>query len=485
METRKSSIGIFVVGGLLLFGIGMFLIGDRHQAFARHVEYYSEFVNLAGLTPGAKVRVAGMDAGQVLSIDVPDSPSSGFRVKWRINEKLHGLVRTDSVVYIGTEGIVGGTFLAVRPGSAGSVEAEALATIPSKEPTELSDLVSRGTGLLNDAQGMLRDVGPKLGLALDTVTSTVSNVNDVVAGIKAGRGTVGMLLNDQAMANEIRNSVTTAASNIREVIADLKEGRGVAGMLLRDETVAGQVRDAVKNAQQATADISHASHQADALVSELTSQQIPRKASDIVDSLNDSARQVNQLISELAKPDQLGTTAGANIRESLMNANTAAANLADATEALKHNFLTRGFFKKRGYYTLADLSPEKYRRDRAFTNPTNGRAWLAGSELFQSGANGTEELSVKGKALLNNTLAGYGDSIVESPIVIEGYSNGNVAADQLRLSRSRAMLVRQYLQQRFQLETKNLGVVPMKNSPPNGVQRSSWDGICLVMLRRS
>ena len=485
METRKASIGIFVIGGLLLFGVGMFLIGDRHQAFAKHIEYYSEFVNLAGLAKGANVRVAGMDAGQVLSIDVPDSPSSRFRVKWRINEKLRGLVRTDSVVSIGTEGVVGGTFLSVRPGSAGSLEAEALATIPSKEPTELSDLVSRGTGLLNDAQGMLKEIGPKLGIALDTLTATVSNVNDVVAGIKAGRGTVGMLLSDQAMANEIRNSVTTAASNIREVIADLKEGRGVAGMLLRDETVAGQVRDAVKNAQQATADISHASHQADALVSELTSQQIPRKTSDIVDSLNDSARQVNQLISELAKPDQLGTTAGANIRESLMNANTAAANLADATEALKHNFLTRGFFKKRGYYTLADLSPEKYRRDRAFTSPTNRRAWLAGSELFQSGANGTEELSVKGKALLNNTLAGYGDSIVESPIVIEGYSNGNAAADQLRLSRSRAMLVRQYLQQRFQLETKNLGVVPMKNSPPNGTARATWDGVCLVVLRRS
>ncbi len=52
METRKVSIGIFVVGGLVLFGIGLFLIGDRHQAFARHSEYYSEFVNLAGLSSG-------------------------------------------------------------------------------------------------------------------------------------------------------------------------------------------------------------------------------------------------------------------------------------------------------------------------------------------------------------------------------------------------------------------------------------------------
>src|SRR5215813_8697101 len=110
METRKASIGIFVIGGLVLFGVGMFLIGDRRQAFARHIEYYSEFTDLAGLAKGANVRVAGMDGGQVVSIDVSDSASAHFRVKWRINDKLRGIVRTDSVVSIGTEGIVGGTY---------------------------------------------------------------------------------------------------------------------------------------------------------------------------------------------------------------------------------------------------------------------------------------------------------------------------------------------------------------------------------------
>ena len=54
MENRNASIGLFVIGGLLLFGIGMFVVGDRHQAFAHHTEYYSEFVNLAGLAKGAK-----------------------------------------------------------------------------------------------------------------------------------------------------------------------------------------------------------------------------------------------------------------------------------------------------------------------------------------------------------------------------------------------------------------------------------------------
>src|SRR5882672_4243279 len=148
MENRNASIGLFVIGGLLLFGIGMFAIGDRHQAFARHAEYYSEFVNIAGLANGAKVRVAGMDAGQVLAIAVPDSPSSRFRVKWRIDAKLRGLVRADSVATIGTEGVVGDTYLSVRSGSAQALQANALTTIPGKEPIEPADLLTRGSGLL-------------------------------------------------------------------------------------------------------------------------------------------------------------------------------------------------------------------------------------------------------------------------------------------------------------------------------------------------
>ena len=74
--------------------------------------------------------------------------------------------------------------------------------------------------------------------------------------------------------------------------------------------------------------------------------------------------------------------------------------------------------------------------------------------------------------------------MVESPIVIEGYWNGNVPADQIRFSRTRAMLVRQYLQARFQLDPRNMGVVALKNSPPRGVERTAWDGICIVLLGR-
>ena len=485
MEMRNTSIGLFVITGLVLFGLGMFLIGNRHQVFARHREYYSEFVNLAGLTEGAKVRVAGKDAGEVISIEVPDSPSARFRIKWRIDTKLAGLVRADSVAVIGTEGVVGDTFLSIRPGTAHTAQAPGGATIPGREPTELSDLLSHGDSLLADADNLLRTTGGKVNVALDGVTTTVSNVNDVVVGLKQGRGTAGMLLTDNALAGQIRNDLTGTLSGARDLVAGLQAGRGPAGMILRDDALASQIRDVVQNSRKASADFAHASAQADALVADLNSRQIPQKAADVMDKLNDTTQKVGELMTDITRPDAQGMSVGANMRASLTNASTATGNLADATEALKHNFLLRGFFRKRGYYNLADLPPEKYRVDRAFTSASNRRVWLAGSQLFQTGPDEKEELSPNGKALIDSLLTENGDHIVGGPIVVEGYWNGEIAADQLRISRSRAMAVRQYVQARFELDSKDLGAVPLRNLPPKGADRGTWDGVCLVFLRKS
>jgi phospholipid/cholesterol/gamma-HCH transport system substrate-binding protein len=199
-------------------------------------------------------------------------------------------------------------------------------------------------------------------------------------------------------------------------------------------------------------------------------------------SLDESSRQLQQTIAEITGPDQQGVSAGSNIRESLSNANATTANMADDTEALKHNFFFRGFFRHRGYYNLAHLSPDQYRQDRLFTKPTNYRAWLSKDELFQNKPNGTEQLTLRGKTLLDAALTRSGDSFVESPIVIEGYGEGDDPDGQLAVSRNRAILVRQYLQSHYQLDPRNLGIVSMKKLPPEGVGHSTWDGICIVIL---
>jgi phospholipid/cholesterol/gamma-HCH transport system substrate-binding protein len=485
VKTHNGRIGFFVIAGLFLFGLGTFLIGDRRQAFARHREYYSEFKNLAGLAKGAKVQVGGMDGGEVVSVGVPSSPNSRFRVKWRIDAKLAGLVRANSVATIGTEGVVGDTYLSVIAGTANAPEAASNATIPSKEPIEISEILARGTTLLDHVDRTLTETGGKLNGALDGVTATVSNVNDIVVGLKRGRGTAGMLLSDDAFAKQIKSGVTTTLSNANDVVADLKAGRGAAGMLLRDEALAGQIREAVTNGQKAASDLAHASGQADALASELNSRKLAQKAGEVIDNLNETTRQARALVAEISKPDEHGMTAGANIRQSLTHTNAATANLVDDSEALKHNFLLKGFFKRRGYFNMAELSPEKYRTERALISPANRRVWLSGAELFQKSPDGEEQFSPNGRALLDSALTENGDRWPAGPLIIEGYGNGGSPTEQLRISHARALIVRQYLEAHFHIDAKDLGAVALKNQPPKGIGYATWDGVCIVVLQKS
>ncbi len=96
MKNSMVAAGVFVVSALVLFSIGLFLVGTSHNAFTRHVIFYTELSEVNGITPGLKVRVGGFDAGQVDSIGVPDKPSGQFRIKLQIDDKLRNLVREDS-----------------------------------------------------------------------------------------------------------------------------------------------------------------------------------------------------------------------------------------------------------------------------------------------------------------------------------------------------------------------------------------------------
>ena len=451
MKNRNVLVGIFVVSGLILFSVGIFFVGNRNEAFSRHIQLYTEFSNLSGLTKGSKVRVAGMDAGEIVEVSVPDSPSSRFRIRFQIDDKLRGLVRTDSMVTIATEGVVGATYLLVRPGSRDALAAAPLTTLPSQEPIDMSKLLEKGIGLLNDADATVKQVGAKLDGTLDGITRTVGNANDLVVG--------------------------------------LKQGHGPAGMLLQDQGLAAQIRQVVANVHQATADLDHASSQADALISDFQSRRLPAKADETMGAVKDaasnidaSAKEIHQTIAEAVGPDRDGVVAGTNIRESLTNVNAATANLADDSEALKHNFLIRGFFRHRGYYNLTHIDPNKYSKDHLFTDLANYRAWLSANDLFRNDGNGAEVLSSSGKQLLNAAIAKYGESVMQRPIVIEGYSSAADPGDQLSSSRHRSILVRQYLQRHFQLDGQMLGVVSLNKSPIETQADPPGDGVCVVVL---
>jgi phospholipid/cholesterol/gamma-HCH transport system substrate-binding protein len=451
MPNRSVALGIFVVGGTALFTLGTFLIGNQHEAFTHHFEVYTEFTNLDGLAKGAKVRVSGMDAGEIVDIGVPTQPGSKFRLKLRIEQRLHPLIRTDSVVTIDTEGVVGDKLLFVHQGGAKAAEAGPLMTLPSKEPLDISDLMEKGAGMLTDVNSMMKETVGKLNGALDTVTTTVNNTDDIVIG--------------------------------------LKEGRGTAGMLLRDEDTADQLRQTIENTRQATSSLRHASTQADAMVSDFQSRRLGQKADDAMVSAKDAAqnidatsRQLQQTLTAALGPDEQGTNAATNIGQSLSNLNLATGNMAEDTEALKHNLFFRGFFKHRGYYNLSNLKPDQYRQDKLFSSPANRRQWFTNDDLFQTGVDGVEMLSVLGKKRIDGIANQLGDAMVSRPVVVEGYAPASDQEEQFAISRNRALLVSQYLHTHFHLDPQNVGFVSLQDQPPSGVQKDHWDGICLVIL---
>jgi len=450
MPRRFLAVGIFIVSSIGLFAIGIFLIGNRHEAFSHHVMLYTEFSDLDGVTKGSKVQVAGMDAGQVTKIDVPHSPNGHFRVQMKVDDQFSGLVRTDSVVTVDTEGVVGNTFLTIHPGSLGAGVAQADSVLQSKAPISLSDLLDHGIGVMNDADATMKQVGGKLNAALDGVNGAVGNANDLLVG--------------------------------------LKEGRGTAGMLLRDDQMASQIKDAMSNVQSTTLHLNQASDRVNSILADVQQRQLPQKLDDTMTRISSASSgadaaiaQVDQSLAQALGPDENGVTAGQNISEALSNVNAATGNMAEDTEALKHNILFKAFFDRRGYYTLSSLSPREYRRSRLFGSTRSPRAWLEAASLFQHGQHGSEELSPKGRRSIDTVVASFGDAIFKYPIVVEGYSDAPVPADAISRSYARAQLVRVYLEARYPFAAKNLGVMPLSGTPPPGMEHDHWSGICIMI----
>ena len=450
MSTRYFATGAFIIVGVTLFSLGIFLVGSRHQAFSHHVLLYAEFSDLDGVTKGSKVQVAGMDAGEVTKVDVPQSPDARFRVQMKVDEKLHGLIRNDSIVTVDTEGVVGTTFLTIHSGSSNVPIAQAGALLSSKAPVSMSDLLTHGLGIMNDADATLKQVGGKLNIALDGVNDAVGNANDVLVG--------------------------------------LKEGRGPAGMLLRDEKLAAQVRGTVSNVQSATSNLNQASATVNSIVADVQQRQLPQKLDNTMAQIHAASTQasatidlVHQSLAQALGPDANGVTAGQNISDILTNVNVATGNVAEDTEALKHNFFFKGFFKNRGYYNLANLSPQEYRNSKLFANTNNQRSWLPAVTLFQSAPNGTEELSSNGRRAIDAVVGSFGGSIFTHPIVIEGYSDVESPADALAQSYARAQLVRTYLQARYPFTANNLRAMPLSSTPPPGLGHDRWSGACILV----
>ncbi len=225
---RGAAVGAFVLGGLLLFAGGLFLIGDRRLLFVQQFELGTTFGKVTGLQVGTPVRVAGLDAGEVLAIHLPSRPSERFRVQMRIRDDVRPLVRTDSVAGIQTDGIVGGAFIQISVGTDAAPAVADGTTIEGADPIEFADLIREGRDTFRTVSSEIIDLKGDVSLAVAALTETAETTNAVIGSV--GRD-VGVLTSTSVrVVSDLQGTIQDA----RVLVDGVKSGQGTIGQLLTD-----------------------------------------------------------------------------------------------------------------------------------------------------------------------------------------------------------------------------------------------------------
>jgi len=150
---------------------------------------------------------------------------------------------------------------------------------------------------------------------------------------------------------------------------------------------------------------------------------------------------------------------------------------------LKRNFLFRGYFNKRGYFDLHDISVDQYRQGAlATTDRRVLRIWARASVLFETDANGTERLSAGGQARLDSAMSAFLRYPAETPLVLEGYAPGATYDERFRMSRHRAQLVRDYVVAKFSMNPSYVVTMPMGQEASDSPDGNHWDGVGLALF---
>ena len=437
---RLAAVGAFVVGGVLLFSVGLFLIGSRRMLFSDTFQVYAEFAQIAALDKGAKVRVSGMDAGEVQAIIVPASPAGRFRVQMRVRSDLHQLIRLDSVASIQNDGLVGNKFVQIDSGTEASPSVPDKGTVQSREPFDIAQLMAKMSNTIDTVTGTIVDLKGEIDNVLTTISDTA--------------GTAQAILNDVGEdAKAILVSSSKVSSDLQAIVSGLKEGRGSVGKLLTDDSLFQTAKKLASEAEQTMANVREASAQAKSALTNLQGDGGAVK----------------------------GVTA--NLQQTLISARDVMADMAETTEALKHNFLVRGFFDRRGYFDLADITVEDYRKGVLESKDRRAlRLWIKSDLLYEPDEKGVERLSQGGRDRLDSAMSQFVKYPRTSPFVVEGYAQHLTADQRFLLSRSRAQLVRDYIIGRYGLDPKVIVALPMGAKATDSPSGDTWDGVGLAIF---
>jgi phospholipid/cholesterol/gamma-HCH transport system substrate-binding protein len=311
-DNRKAIIvGVFLALALVVFILGVFTLGGQQKSFAKNIVVSAVFDDVQGLKKGGDVWFSGVKVGTISEIKFVGI--SQVEVKMRIDQNIQKFVHANSGVHISSDGLIGNRIVVLGGGSADAPIIKNGEVLQAEKLTSTDDMLK--TLQLNN-QNLLAITGDFKTLSHDIVN---------------GKGTVGALMADNTMANQLRTSMKnlqTATNSAAQLAAQLTRFSdklntkgGLADQALTDTTVFNRIKAAAAQLQQAAAN-----------------------ANTITITLNKASNKLNGTDNALGflLNDQ---KAAAQVQSTISNLQQSSVKLNEDLEA-QHNFLLKGFFKK-------------------------------------------------------------------------------------------------------------------------------------------
>lgn len=311
-KNKKLKLGIFVILGSLIFVTAIYFVGERQNIFAKTFSIHSNFNNVNGLMRGNNVRYSGINVGTVNSITMVND--STITVTMSIDDKMMNHIKKNAVATIGSDGLVGNMIVNIIPGTGYAEIISSGDTIKSYSKIETSEMLNT------------------LNTTNENAALLTSKLLDIANEVTSGKGTLGMLINDTIASNDLKQTINflkltsfeanKTINNINKLVGTVDLENSVAGVLLKDTTEAEKVKDMLTNLNQSSENIKI-----------------------VIDNLNETItgfKEGKGAVNYITQDEELVKS----LKESIQNINEGTDKFNQNMEALKHNFLTRGYFNK-------------------------------------------------------------------------------------------------------------------------------------------
>jgi phospholipid/cholesterol/gamma-HCH transport system substrate-binding protein len=266
---RERMVGLFLMLTLALALGALVLVARGKNWFAQRNTYHTVFKEGYGLKEGSTVKMFNTEIGEVRSVTINDM--NEVEVTLAVLADYAKKIRADSVATVASPTLVGSEYIAITPGTPGKPQTEADGYIAPQAKKSISDYVeefklsekakklSEVLDSVNKMAGDLAAITAELRRPGGPLMGTLADVKALTAGLRAGRGTAGKLLVDDALYARIDRMsahLEQTAANVNELAASMKPLSAEIPAMTRElnQSVKG-VKEIIENVKKGTQDL--------------------------------------------------------------------------------------------------------------------------------------------------------------------------------------------------------------------------------------